>query len=74
MRKEFYIFGAENVGKMISKLLWYVLCYYQTNNLEASLEWDTFEQICVWQLLNSEEPPVLSVVSILPDLCKSGFC
>ena len=37
------------------------------------MEWDTFEQICVWQLLNSEEPPVLSVVGLLPDLHKSGI-
>ena len=43
-------------------------------NLEASLEWDTFEQICVWQLLNGEEPPVLSVATLLPDLHKSGIC
>ncbi|XP_065897464.1 integrator complex subunit 3-like [Dysidea avara] len=55
MRKEFCIFGADNVSKMI----------------RTSLEWDTFEQICVWQLLNSEEPPVLSVVDLLPDLYKS---
>ena len=43
------------------------------SSVGTSLEWDTFEQICVWQLLNSEEPPVLSVVDLLPDLYKSGI-
>ena len=36
--------------------------------LRATLEWETFEQYCVWQLISAESVPSETVIDVLKDL------
>jgi len=36
--------------------------------LETSLTWSTFEQSCLWQLINAEDTPIEMLVNVLPSL------
>lgn len=40
--------------------------------LNASLEWETFEQFCLWQLIAAHNIPVDYVLPILPKLEFQG--
>ena len=40
--------------------------------VEASLEWDTFEQYCVWQMLTAEGPDPLSATPLLNHISATG--
>ena len=37
-------------------------------DLESTLEWESFEQQCVWQLIQAEDVLLESLVGILPML------
>jgi len=36
--------------------------------IETSLTWSTFEQSCLWQLINAEDTPIEMLVNVLPAL------
>ena len=40
----------------------------------SSLQWDSFEQFCVWQLLSAEGPDVQTIIIILEKLSLEGKC
>ena len=66
----FKMFGKERVVEAIRKIYWYVTIVLHFIDYlacsEASLEWETFEQFSVWQLLAAEAPPVEELLKILP--------
>lgn len=40
--------------------------------LDASLEWESFEQFCLWQLISAQNIPIEFILPILPKLEFSG--
>lgn len=38
----------------------------------SSLQWDSFEQFCVWQLLSAEGPDIQNIIIILEKLSLEG--
>lgn len=37
-------------------------------HVEASLNWESWEQYCVWKLINAQSVPIENYITILPKL------
>ena len=50
----------------------YMLLLLSSLFLEQSLEWESFEQFCVWQLLGAEGPDPSLVIPSLANMNNKG--
>lgn len=62
--KKITMFGKAQLQDIISWCTSLLIIYIYLC-LASSLQWDSFEQFCVWQLLSAESPEIHHIVTLL---------